>query len=323
MANYLLKSKRKKRKYDRKIKICEFASYYFLKYGSLGYRYSKFNEEKAQTIWHYNEPVPDLGRLMFIGFLKNYNIKWYIQNKIEYHDKIWNGSFIHGLSRYGKLRINEEKFPSLEWRNHPELAEIIFSCPFGGNHNRISYSHDSLERAKWSVVPAFYLPYDESSISFMAGCLASTRIFKSRGQTYLLANNNIYKEILKMGIPIEHISANERKCLISPFWHALFSLYMPESCRYRCLNLPNAYRANLYAAIIWKVYGDNRFKSQMIPYLQGRRSIFYKYKTEDRGAFRNLELMRLEYGLTNVHNNIRSLVFEWKKMYNKEERKKQ
>jgi len=94
---------------------------------------------------------------------------------------------------------------------------------------------------------------------------------------------------------------------------------MPEEIADVWLNCDNPVCANLYAPILWKVYVNNNFPTNGIPYLKCRRWIYYNYKCEE-GAMKKLEMLRLEKKMVELDLRVKEAVVFW---YNKSKGKNQ
>ena len=101
------------------------------------------------------------------------HIKWAIRNKVKSTDKVWDAGFLHGVATAGQLKWNETTFPTLDWYGNDSLTGLIEQAPFGGQLNKAATELKAREKRSWIRVPAFYLDYDSSSISFMAGVMAT------------------------------------------------------------------------------------------------------------------------------------------------------
>lgn len=291
----------KKKHSERVNKIYEAAAKICLKYGSLGntsglvYTTWFRIEDYIREFWH-GKDYPSVNT-----FLKTVNVnelKWYIHNKIDINDRIWSSDFLFGLAKHGKIKWNARSFPSFGWDGNENVREVLNTCPFGGKH---------WKGTRWRYVPAFYLKHSEDSISFMAGLFSAGAIFRKDGICYALYRGRTIEYIEKWKIPIE--SRTDEYVLISPIWPALFSREMPQEISKKWLGLKKVSRYDEYCPILWKTYVGDFIKGG-IPYLQSRRSIFYKHRCEG-GAMNKLERMRVEEGLVELDYRIRDIVKIW------------
>jgi hypothetical protein len=166
------------------------------------------------------------------------------------------------------------------------------------------------EQYTWKSVPAIYLPYDEESISYLAGFLAGGQPYTKNGVDYARYSEKFAEYIEYLGIPIEERVQGRRWILISPIWPALFTLRMPECIREVWTDLKNPCKSDFYAPILWKTYIDNNFAKNGIPYLQSRRTVFYKFKCEE-GAMAVLDKFRVEKNLVALDYRVRDIVKCW------------
>jgi len=295
------------KRYVRKIQVCDLISRMSLALGGMGNHVRRYTEIAAKPYWFFDGVVPVKTE---VSKIKLKNIKWYIRNHIPCQGKIWNGSYIHGVAQFGKivepkLVSGGRNYPSFLWWSSKKVLKIISFSPFGGN---IAIQGKTLRR-RWSLVPSLLLPYDEESLSFMAGVLSVGRLFESKGKTLAVYNRSCEKWIRKWGIPIEFKWKTGEIC-ISPFWPALLEEYMPPEAR-EWRDLRNPIHGSTYAAILWRTYKDEDFKPGKIPYLLGRRSIFYNYGNDELGAMKHLEKMRVEKGLTQLDERFRRLIHDF------------
>jgi hypothetical protein len=275
-----------------------------LKYGSLNF-YEKFNFDNIREFWHYNEPYPSPCYLKKNIRIKS--IKWFLYNKMDYQEGIWNADFLNGLMAHTKITWNRLDFPSCEWYGNKMLAEIIRKCPFGGKIVEVPKAR----KQKWIGVPALVLKNSEDSISFMTGLMTGMILTEKDNIQYAMASGRVESYLKMWGIPIE-CKWREKMVLISPIWPALFANHMPTECKKRWMEVKNPFEGSLYAAILWKTYVDDRYPSNGIPYLKSRRMVYYDFKCEE-GTTKRLEMLRIEKGLTGLDNRIRDIIGEWKK----------
>jgi hypothetical protein len=276
-----------------------------LKYGEFGRRFKNCDELYIQEFWD-GDDCPS-----FNSFRINVKVsvtKWYIHNRINISDEIWNGDFLHGLATGGDLKWKLQGFSTLTWRKNAPLFELLKASGFGG-----SLSHQPETGIyRWKGVPAFYLKHDDSSLSFMAGVLA-TGVFCKVGSQIYARYTGKQKEILnRWNIPIEDKLKNGRYLLVSPIWGALFTPKMPKERAEKWLNLERPFGRDIYPSILWKTYANNEFPTGGIPYLRSRRWIYTHYKS-DIGAMKTLERERVNRNLTELDNRVRDMVHKWRK----------
>lgn len=290
----------------RQDKLYRVASQIALKYGYFGRRFKNCDELYIQEFWD-GDDCPS-----FEYFLKNVKVstvKWYIHNRINVDDEIWNGGFLHGLSTVGDISWNRFSFPTLSWRGNHTVFELLKGSGFGGYLNHPIYKKDKYVY-RWVRVPAFYLKYDEASPSFMAGVLASGSFYEKDRMTYVKYSMKTKELLEQWAIPIEEIEDN-KYCLVSPIWGALFVSKMPEEIREEWLNIQRPYGRDIYPPILWKTYMNNDFPTGGIPYLKSRRWIYKHYKSE-KGAMKTLEKERVARNLTQLDKRVRNMVHEWR-----------
>jgi len=257
-------------------------------------------QERFDDLWRYDKYPPSIKTALHR--ISNRNVKWYIRNFMQIEDPIWNADFLHGLATCGHIRWNRFVFPSLHWTCHEEIFEMLDGCPFHGVSNKgVVYNY------KWYNVPAFYLEFDPESISYMAGILATGKLVERNGEMYADYNSLSYPYLREFNIPIEYESEENLHNLISPFWPALFSKYMP-SAGIKWMIIKNAHHANLYASILSRIYVSNKVDKESIPYLKSRRWIYDHY-----GRFGETEQLWLEMGLSQLDKRIRSVIGSWMK----------
>jgi hypothetical protein len=286
-----------------------------IKYGSLGNGQLNFKEEYVREFWKYDEDLPVAGYI-----LKNIKLnvlKWYIHNKIDYDDGIWNADFIYGISTNGKLIWSKKRFPSLVWdSSEVSMSEVIKTNKLGGKikEYKIFYVHIN---TKWSQVPALYLKHSEDTISFMAGLMSVAQDMVIDGVTYASFNKNLQPYLNKWGIPIEKEIKIKRKVkiLVSPIWPALFSIKMPLEMKCKWLNIKKPYKSDIYAPVLWRTYVDNAIVTDGIPYLRSRRSVYNDFADENGlgGLKRKLDLLRIEHKLTQLDNRVKEVIQMWAK----------
>jgi len=249
------------------------------------------------------------------------NLKWCIHNHITYEDDIWNADFLHGLTCCGKMTWAKKKFPSFRWFCNEFLVDIIETSPFVGKVVRAVNTNKIKQPYRWSFCPAFYLKADRTTISYLAGVLATGTHYvqSSTKLTYAKYSRYALSALESFGIPIEFKTKQVKRCLISPIWPALFSPYMPEICRdYWCnINIKSAFNVKLYAPILWLTYVDSNFPKGGIPYLQSRRMIMYQNQCSE-GAIKSLQQLRVEKNLVSLDKRVKECVHQWAKKQKEE-----
>lgn len=294
----------RKHRFIRKMQVCDMLSKMYLEFGHFGFQAKHYSEIKAKQFWIFDGIVPTHREVSQFG---TKNIKWYIKNQIPFSHKIWNGSYFHGLSQFGKIKEPTNKqgggfYPSMVWWSSKKLMSIVKAAPFGG---KIIVDKRS-DEIRWSVAPCLLLPFDEKSFSFMAGVLSTGRLVESNGFQYAVYTKSCSKWISKWGIPIEK-RWGKGEVLISPFWPAMLESYMPDVAK-GWVDLKKPFEAATYSAILWRVYSNFDFQPDLIPYLPGRRCIFYTFGNDKLGATKHLELLRVEKGLTQLDDRFRVLI---------------
>ena len=224
----------------------------------------------------------------------------------------WNSDFLFGLLHGCRFRCGENHFPTVVWHFHEGIIDLLKDSPYGGTIVR--YKNDrkcvTSKGFSWRGVPALCMSYDESSMSFMAGVLASGKLLEKDGVVYIKYRATLRNWFVKVGIPLE--SDDKRKCLISPVWPALFSIHMPGICKRKWRDIKNACGAQLYPPILWFLYKDMNFISGGIPYLRCRRAVFYDFQCKE-GAKKKLMRLFVELGLTGMDKRIGDCVRLWTK----------
>ena len=274
-----------------------------VKYGGKSLK-NLYTENNVREFWKYDDPIPSpswMGRLILAK-----NLRWFINNYIQSDDEIWNADFLHGMAINGNLTMG--MCASMSWIGNTVLTKLVQSAPFGGRLT--SCKPHERGRYNWNNVPAFYMKYSEDSSSFMAGALAAGQLFTRRKKNYARYCSNLIPYFEKWNLPIEYTSPTKLFVDISPFWPALFSIKMPKEIGESWFNISGAMNADNYAPILWKLYADNRFPKDAIPYLKSRRAIYYKFKSEE-GAMKRLEKLRIEIGLAELDFKVRDMVREW------------
>ena len=259
------------------------------------------NQDLLDELWKkkkYKGHSPALSTIK--QYITTNNIKWYINNYIDIEDSIWNGSFIHGLSYGGKCLWNRYCFPSFKWHNNSNIYDNLMQCPFYGDisvYNHAKGGNDCF----WKQVPALYLKYNNDDISFLAGVLSTGKIVDKGDFSYASYSKKSADYLRECGIPIECSTKSEKYNYISPFWTALFSVYMPNNCSY-WNNIKNGYMSEIYSAILWRMYVSNGVLKKSFPYLKSRRWVYMNlgtiYETEKKWL--SLNLSKLDQRIKKV-----------------------
>lgn len=254
------------------------------------------DQKTFESQWGYNSNPPSI--VYIRNFIKSRNIKWYIHNFINIVDPVWNGDFIHGLSTIGNKKWRNPHFGTLEWSRNHQIHDILSECPFHGN-----LSKQKTTLMYWFSVPALHLKYDEKSVSFMAGVLATGKIRKRNNNIYACYNKKSAEYIRSWGIPIEYTSNTKRINLISPFWPSLFTFNMPVCCD-KWLKIKNGgYKSHIYASTLYRMYVSNYIERNKIPYLKSRRWVY-----DQIGNIKDTEMFWLKSGLTQLDNRIKKQI---------------
>lgn len=256
------------------------------------------DHENIEDRWTYDSKMPSASYVKKI--LNNSNVKWYIKNFYEVDSVPWNGSFLFGLSKAGKIHWSRYGFPSFYWITNEKILQLLKTCPFSGilteHKNKVFH---------WKNVPALYLKKNEKSMSFIAGVLCTGKIKKIDGEYYVRYNKNTTNYICSWGIPIERYNKNKTCVFISPFWPAIFFKYMPEIIS-KTFFLKKACNAERYAVILYRIYCSYKLVSKKMPYLCSRRASYTKY-----GTIKQTEKDWLNLKLSCLDKNIISLIREY------------
>lgn len=284
---------------DRLSNLCIISAKIIIKYGGQN---TSYTESHIRELWSHGIPYPSVNTLKKLDVK---NIKWFIHKFVTFDDGVWNGNFLHGMATNGEIIFDKDKYPSFKWSNKG-LEKIIEASSFGGVRRKNS----------WRYVAAFYLNYSSNSTSFMAGVLSGGILEERNDVEYAKYSGNTIPYIKEWGIPIEF--EDDDYILISVFWPALFSFKMPVESRAKWYNIRSIINAKHYAAILWKTYVDCHFMSEAIPYLNNARTIFYRYKDYNGSNLKSgeqLKFLRVEMGLTGLHNGIKECVQTLAKQY--------
>lgn len=276
--------------------IYETASKIFLYHGK------DFSEQNICKYW----PLPSIppSWKTFSDTIKNPYVKWYINEKLNVSDGVWNGSFLAGMTEAGKLNISKTFYTSFFWYRNTEIAEMIKECPFYGK--LLTKWNEKKGQNRWCIVPALSLKRDKTSISYLAGVLSVGRRIEINGESYVAYTWKLRELFLSFKIPIEgQWGRNKKMVLISPFWIALLTPWMPES-RKKWLSVKKPYKAEEYAFILWRVFTGKDIEAGKLPYLPSRRTFYYRYHTID-----NLERKWVEYQLVDLDARFKEVVQKW------------
>lgn len=288
-----LRKERLRHAYEVCARIC-------IKYGGAK---ENLSQDNITSFWEIDDKVPSAITLRVAISVPK--LKWFIHNNINVEDGVWNADFVHGLTKNLNVRWNSRRFPSVRWANNKYLSTVIADSKFGGPLTETMtgiYPYYT-----WIGVAALYMKHSEQSIEYLAGLLAAGKPVEHKGIHYAQYSSRIQAEISGLGIPIEP-PFSKRYCLISPIWPALLSIRMPtkaKKCWGRNFKCPNA---EDYAASLWYTYIGKEFKTNGIPFLKSRRTIYYRHKNE-----KNIEKLRLAKSLILLDNRIGKVVQEWGK----------
>ena len=282
---------------------CGIAAQVVLKYGSI-HRLDINEEHFIEFSGNYDDTRYTYSKI------RNSHIKWYLRNHFKTNDPIWNGDFIAGISKVGKICWSRTQFPSLRWWGAPNLAEALEVCPFYGPVKNGELQKKEKKRYCWKRAPALYLGSNHDTVSYIAGLLATGRRYKYKDHTYALYKNEVADELAKFNIRIERYTSRRKRPLLSPFWPALFTKFMPEPCHDYWLNVKKPYKGEEYAAILWATHANHNFVRKGLPFLPSRRSVFYKFKSEE-GTIKELQKSRIRNGLVSLDNLVKDCIVEW------------
>lgn len=302
-----LYKERRRKSYLRNMILCDFMSRIMLANGFVNWKHyidwqanDRF-QSKMKDFWVFNVIPPSPKELHAIG---TKHIKWYISKHVTVQDKIWNGSFLHGLAQSGKIMYSSKTFNGLKTHLRKRIRYIIGVCPFVG---RISDKGEK-DGLEWFNVPALSLPHDPKSNSFMAGVFSMGQEYRHKdGLVYARYSHKCKKWFEKWGIPIEGYTPNKLNCLISPFWPSLLHEWMPPILR-TWRRIPHAAQASKYAAILWKVYCDEQFVRGGIPYLLNRDAYGTMFSSEDKTLSQSIRGMWVECNLTMLDDRLKELI---------------
>lgn len=313
---YLTEKIDRQKRQEYLIKLYDLTAKIAIKYGAPGDKFCHYDENYIREFWTDGlQSMPSLREIrqkVNVGKLKTY-----IHDFITVKEPIWNSDFIHGVTRSGKVLSRKSDFDTFVWYNNYQLFDLIEKNPFGGRT-----SHPIYKLWKWKKAPVLSTKYDPTSFSYFAGLLATGRLVSKDNYTYAYYSASATRCLREWKIPVEKLKRRGRdEGYISPFWPALFSFKMPDDIAQKWISAKNPFNADLYSVILWKVYVDNNFPTDGIPFLPCRRKIYYDYKCEE-GAMKKVEMLRVRCNLVELPNTIRDAVREWaKKHYEKKESK--
>lgn len=287
-------------KKERDLRRCRVASNLLLKYG----RRSGITEQQAEEF--YEDGIYD--SISSLRAINLKNVRWYIHNKIEINDPIWNADFISGITQSGVVIWNKCGFPTFNWYTVPILADILESCPFYGKVQKNKSAVSGKHPYSWKSVPALCLKPSKETVSYVAGVLCAGKIMMYKGENFIKCKFSCREDLKKFGIPVER--EDSYGLFISPFWPALLSIHMPECCRDYFLKIKKAYKGEEYAAILWATHASHNITKGGLPFLPSRRTVFYRYKNED-GTLKELQKRRLKYDLVSLDNRVKSCLASW------------
>jgi hypothetical protein len=291
------------KKNERQFKRCGIAANVALKYGPI--HSSRVN--KDHFIEFSNDSSDTLSRYKRI---KCSRIKLYIRNHLEVNDPIWNADFIAGIVKAGKICWSTNQYPTFRWWGSPILATVLEDSPYYGKVLNDKLQEQEKHYYSWQKVPALYLKPTYNTASYIAGLLATGKTHEFNGEVYALYKHEVMRELELFGIKMERESVGKPRCLISPIWPALFTKHMPESCHSYWLNIKKPYKGMEYAAILWATYANHKIVKGGLPFLPSRRTVFYHFKHE-KGTLRELQKMRIMYGLFNLDKRIQDCIVKW------------
>jgi len=277
----------------RRMAMCETASKICLYYGK------PYTEEHIAKFWNHNSYSPSPEYLD--NKILNKNMKWFLHEKINISEKVWNGSFLHGITISGKIETSVVNFPLFYWYGNKEIEEMLKECPYYAK----SRSHTSKKYHNvryWWLSASLCLKYDKRSISYLAGVLSTGRKYEENGEIYAVYNKNLESLFNSWKIPIE--KKNYYFIFISPIWIALLTPWMPES-RKKWLNV-KSYKSEEYAFILWRVFIGKTIVTKGLPFLPSLRTFYYRYHTMD-----NLEKKWVDYKLVELDPRFKEAVQKW------------
>lgn len=281
-----------------RMRLCATAAQVSLFYGPNNYK-----DRYVSQFWHYDDYYPSSTTIKRL--VKTENVKWYIYNFMVAEDEVWNADFVYGLSKWGHIKIKKMGFNTFIWGNNDNIQVILDKSPFFGYKSKNWNEKNKDIVYSWIDAPILSAKHSEDSISFMAGVLATGKLYVDRKTktTYVKYNSLIEPYLKKWGIPIEKRYA--KYILISPFWTALLTPWMPEICK-KWLLVKKPYCAEKYSLIMWRIFSNKQIKTDAIPFLMSRRNFFYKY-----GTVKNLEREWVQYKLVEADLRFKKVIKYW------------
>ena len=185
------------------------------------------------------------------------------------------------------------------------ILEVLKESPFYGKACKGTRDY------YWKHAPAFYLKSNKDTLSYMAGVLCTGKVVKIGKKIFIRYNRRCKDLFQKSNIPIEG-TVESGALLISPFWPALFTKFMPEYCKeyYLSPNRKKSVMAEEYASIFWVTHSNHNIVKDGLPFLPSRRLVFYRYKS-DKGTLRELQKRRVEHNLVEIDKRILECIKLW------------
>lgn len=297
---------KRQKAYVRQMILRDFLARSALSEGHISWKILEWKENdkfqnRMKLFWQYGIIPPNTMELWVINVS---HIKWYIKNKITLQNKIWNGSFLHGIAQSGKITQSKDSFPSLQTYLVTRMKYLLKICPFKGN----IFDYGWKWGVRWTNVPALSLSHDTNSLSFMAGVFSMGQEYLAKdGLVYAKYSNKCEKWLKQWGIPIEGYTPNKLQCLISPIWPSLLHEWMPPIIR-TWRRIPKASQAAKYAAILWKIYCGGQFVKNAIPYLEDRGYYTKHFKSDEYTLTQNVRRMWVQCNLTCLDERLKELI---------------
>lgn len=309
---YLVDISRGKRQ-EQLMRLCEIATTIVLYHNEFNiYQDLRESSKLIAKYWKW-EGIPPSG-ITLQKHIRVSHIKWFMANHFVLDNGEWNSDFIFGLMKCGKILQGKRTFSTFSWQSHFDLVDILKASPYSGKFSSNCYVKNVCNLQYWKHAAVLSLPHREDTEQFMAGVMAVGKVINYKGSTIVSYSKRMEKYFIQCGIPIE--KQNKKSLLISPIWPSLFSIYMPEICKKKFIDLKNPFNAEIYCPILWRSYVSNDFIPDGIPYLRSRRSILYDHKCE-MGAFAKLDQLRLDYNLTILDNKVINCVRKWSEIKEK------
>lgn len=251
--------------------------------------------------WRYNE-TPHFSELK-----SNYkSLKFFINKFYSNHHKIWNPSFILGLSEAGTL-IETFRYSIVFDIKSISISKIFRDSPFPFEITEAACPY----KMYCKNLTILNMEKSKDNLSYMAGVFATGDIKTIKNIQYISYSKKIKPIFEQWRIPIE--TQDGMKVYINPFWPAMLEEYMPEFSRiYSKLDIKNGSaekdKAKEYASIVWRAYSPNLLEPIDIPYLPSRRCIYKKFNSEKLSTSKFLEDLRFKYKLMNLDPRFKSLI---------------